>query len=232
MPAPATISVIIPTLNESANIVTTLRRVMADDVHEVIVADGGSIDDTVAKAQTLGPRIVTAPAGRGAQQNAGAAAASGEVLFFLHADTLPPVGFVKHIRGTLAQPGMSGGAFGFRLDGDRRAHRLVERFTRWRSRVMQLPYGDQGLFATAAVFRAVGGFPDSPIMEDVELVRRLRAHGRIALAPADMLISARRWNRKGVIHVTTTHQFYLLAWKLGVSPQRIARWRGHVRAPV
>lgn len=231
MPAPPTISVIIPTLNESANIGATIRRAMSDDVQEVIIADGGSTDDTVAIAERLGAKIVVAPAGRGSQQKAGADAAAGEVLFFLHADASPPAGFARHIRDTLAQPGVSGGAFRFRLDSDKRSHRLLNRLTNWRSRVLRLPYGDQGLFVTAQALRGVGGFPDSPIMEDVELVRRLKARGRIAIAPADMLISARRWDRKGVVHVTVTHQFYLLTWKLGVSPRRIARWRGHVRTP-
>ncbi len=221
----ATLSVIIPALNEAGTIEPTLGRVLSGDVHEVIVADGGSSDETAAIAERCGARVISGATGRGPQLNAGAAVATGNLLFFLHADTLPPEGFADHIRATLAEPGVSGGAFGFRLDSATRAHRLVDWTTNRRARLFGLPYGDQGLFTTAEMFHAVGGFPDEPVMEDVQFVRRLKRRGRIAFAPADMSVSSRRWDRRGVVRVTTEHQFYLLAWKLGVSPDRIAQWR-------
>ena len=221
------LSVISPTLNEAACIGETIDRVRGQ-AHEVIVVDGGSSDGTREVASQCGARVIVAPCGRGRQQNAGAAAASGNTLLFLHADTRLPPNFSDLIRRALAQPGVSAGAFRLPLDSSARGLRLVERMAALRCRLLQLPYGDQGLFVTAEHFRAAGGFPDSAIMEDYELVRRLQRLGRIVTLDEPAATSARRWLKLGVWKATWTNQVCLAAYRFGVPSDRIARWRQRV----
>jgi hypothetical protein len=157
--------------------------------------------------------------------NAGARAARGGILLFLHADTLPPPGFAAHLKAVLADPEVALGAFPFRLDRRRPDLWLVERLVALRCRLLRLPYGDQGLFMRRSVFERLGGFRDLPVMEDFDLVRRSRALGRVALAPEPATTSARRWRARGVVRTTFLHQVCLLAYLLGVAPARIASWR-------
>jgi GT2 family glycosyltransferase len=126
---------------------------------------------------------------------------------------------------TIDSPGVSGGAFRFRLDQRGAAMRLIEWMVDCRSRLLQLPYGDQAIFVRAETFRSVGGFPNTPIMEDYELIRRLRRVGRIAIADGDAVTSARRYRRMGWWRATWTNQVCLIAYGLNVAPERIARWR-------
>ena len=166
---------IIPTLNERANIENAVARALEAGVEEVIVVDGGSTDGTAEAAEAAGARVLRTAPGRGIQQNAGARAARGNVLLFLHADTSLPGDFPARVAQVLAKPDVSGGAFRFRVDGPGRGLRWIERMVEWRCRLWQTPYGDQALFTAAETFRSVGGFPDAPLLEDYELVRRLRA---------------------------------------------------------
>jgi len=142
---------------------------------------------------------------------------------FLHADTRLPEGFDAHVRRALGQPRVVAGAFRLRIDGPQRTLRLIECGVNLRSRCLQMPYGDQALFLKAETFRTVGGFPELPIMEDFELVRRLRRHGRIAIADAAVTTSARRWNAFGALRTTWTNQMVIIGYYLGVSPGRLAR---------
>ncbi|MHC5024675.1 MAG: TIGR04283 family arsenosugar biosynthesis glycosyltransferase [Planctomycetota bacterium] len=219
------ISVVIPARDEAATIGGALAQLAGADVAEVIVADGQSVDATIALARAAGARVVTAPPGRGGQLNAGAAAATGDVLLFLHADTRLPADFARHVREILARRGTSAGAFRLRVEAPNRSLRLIERVVNWRSSVLQRPYGDQGLFVAAATFREVGGYPDQPLLEDVEIARRLRRIGRIDIAPVAIRTSARRWLACGVWRTTIQNQACLLASRLGVRPARIAAWR-------
>lgn len=219
------VSVIIPTLNEEPFIGRTIAQAVTADNVEVIVVDGGSRDDTVSVADSLGARTIESRAGRGRQMNVGAAAARGDTLLFLHADTLLPPEFDRDVHQVLARPDVMLGAFRFRLDERSVALAVVEQLVAIRCRLFRLPYGDQGLFLRRSTFKALGGFRDLPIMEDFDLVRRAHSLGRIALADASATTSARRWNAHGAGRTTLVSQLCILAFLTGVPPQRIAAWR-------
>lgn len=218
------VSVIIPARNEEASLPATLAAAVAGAPHEIIVVDGGSTDRTAGVARAHDALMLSAPPGRARQLNAGAAAATGGFLLFLHADTILPPDYPALIRSTLAAPGVAGGAFAFAIAGDFPGLRLIERGTNLRARRRQLPYGDQGLFISRAGFDRVGEFPDQPIMEDYVWVRRLQRLGRIAIAPAAAVTSGRRWQRRGAVGTTLLNQLIVLGYRLGVSPARLARW--------
>jgi rSAM/selenodomain-associated transferase 2/rSAM/selenodomain-associated transferase 1 len=218
------LSVIIPALNEEAQLGATLLALQRDPPHEIIVADGGSIDRTVEVARAHDAIVLPTAGGRGRQMNFGAEVATGGVLLFLHADTILPANYLELIRATLARPGLVGGAFQFALEGAFTGRRLIERSTNWRARVRQMPYGDQGLFLRREVFDQVGGFPDQPIMEDYEFVRRLRRLGGIAIADGTATTSGRRWQRLGPWRTTLINSLMVLGYRIGVSPARLAKW--------
>jgi rSAM/selenodomain-associated transferase 2 len=217
------LSVIIPTLNEADHIGPLLDQLGRVSDLEIIVVDGGSGDATVAAARRAGARVIETSPGRARQMNQGAAAARGRLLFFLHADSRLPRGFDNLIRQSLAAPGVSAAAFRLAIDAPGAGLRFVEFWANLRSRHLQMPYGDQGLGLTTARFRQAGGFPDLPIMEDFELVRRLRARGRIAILPAGIRTSPRRWRNLGVGRTTLINQTIVCAYLAGVSPQKLAR---------
>ena len=215
------LSVIIPVLNEADAIAAILPTVLQDGI-EVIVVDGGSHDGTVARA--TGAKVITSGVGRARQMNAGAAIATGETLLFLHADTRLPANFASWIEQTLEQPGTIAGAFELSIEGNQLGLRCVEWGVKWRSRLLQMPYGDQAIFLKADIFRALGGFTDLPIMEDFELVQRLRSLGKVAIAPAVVVTSGRRWQKLGILQTTLINQLVIAAYFLGVPPAAIGRW--------
>jgi len=217
------ISVIIPTLNEQTGIVACLDRVSRAPGVEAIVVDGGSRDATVETARRTGAKVIAAPRGRACQMNAGAAASQGDILLFLHADTSLSPGWDSEVRRVLARPGVAAGAFAFRLDRRTAGLRFIELCVAWRCRLASMPYGDQGLFLRRDVFLAAGGFPDLPIMEDCELVRRLKKRGRIIVSPAPALTSARRWQQKGILATTAFNSLVVVAFYLGCSPSLLRR---------
>ncbi len=224
-PTTLSISIIIPVFNEEAAVGPCLDRLPRSSPEvELLVVDGGSADATAAvvRARGLEP-LVTAP-GRGGQLRAGAAAASGDIFLFLHCDTCLPPDFLTHTRSVLSRDGVAAGAFRLRIDALGAAYRLIEAGTNLRSSLLGLPYGDQALFMRRAAYLAAGGFPDQPIMEDVALVRRLRQLGAVALAPAAVTVSARRWQLLGPLRVTLINQLMLLGSAAGLSPQRLAGW--------
>lgn len=225
------ISIIIPVLNEAATLAATLINIQSAQNVEVLVVDSGSRDGTVQLAQSLGVRVLSAPAGRAHQMNAGAKAAVGDILLFLHADTLLPAHFDAMVRmaskdnkGSAAHRTPVGGAFQLRINAPLPGLRLVETGVNWRSRWLQMPYGDQGIFLDQDVFHKIGGFPELPIMEDFELMRRLRRLGRIVIIPEPVLTSGRRWLRLGILQTTLINQIVIIAYLIGVPPQKIARW--------
>ncbi|MER3491572.1 MAG: glycosyltransferase [Mastigocladus sp. ERB_26_2] len=222
--ATATISIIIPTLNEAKNIKAALATTQPSTHIEIIVVDGGSQDETVSIAESLGVKVISAAAGRAKQMNVGAAIASGEILLFLHADTCLPLGFDVMVREALAQPGVVAGAFALRIGAELPSLRVVEWGVNVRSRFLQMPYGDQAIFLTKKIFNHVGGFPELPIMEDFELMRRLKSLGKITLISVPVITSARRWLKKGIWQTTLMNQIVIIAYFLGVSPQRIRSW--------
>src|SRR5258707_7677714 len=193
------ISIVIPTLDAAAELPGTLAALAGSaSIREIIVSDGGSRDDTLAIADAADARRVAGPPGRGIQLIAGAAAATSEWLLFLHADCRLAPGWEDAAREFIARPGSSGhaGYFGFALDDTDPAARRLERIVAWRCRVLGLPYGDQGLLIARAFYQAAGGFGPFPLMEDVDLVRRL---GRRRLAPigTPAYISAPRHRQGG-----------------------------------
>ncbi|BAU43917.1 TIGR04283 family arsenosugar biosynthesis glycosyltransferase [Leptolyngbya sp. O-77] len=218
------ISVIIPTLNEAAELPSLLETLSPSGTLEVIVADGGSQDDTRAIAQQHGATVVHSAPGRARQMNAGAAAATGKTLLFLHADTRLPKDFSNLVQQTLSQPGVALGAFDLSIDGTLPGLRWVERGVRWRSRWFSLPYGDQALFLRTDTFWQLGGFPEVPILEDLKLVRKAQMLGKVAIAPAVVSTSARRWEALGVWQTTLINQGVLIAAGLGVPLERITRF--------
>ena len=220
---PGRISIIIPTLNEAARITATLEHIRNRPNVEVIVADGGSADQTTELAGAAGATIVHCNQGRGKQLNAGAALASGEVLLFLHADTRLPDDFIDHVWQTL-RDGNSGGAFRLHIGAKGLMLRLIEFGANLRSRWCQLPYGDQAIFVKATDFFRLNGFQNWPLMEDYDFCRRVRKTGRISLASASVTTSARRWQRLGVLRTTLTNLACVVAFWLGVSPGTLAKW--------
>lgn len=223
------ISIIIPTLNEASNLAKTLASTHnAADV-EVILVDGMSTDKTVEVARSWGIEVLLSTPGRARQMNTGAARAMGSILLFLHADTRLPRGFDGYVRGILARSRVVAGAFRLRVDSNLPGLRILERLVDVRSRCLQFPYGDQAIFLRAELFWSMGGFPDMPIMEDFELVRRLRRRGCIVTAPVSVLTSARRWESLGIVRATLINYTIPLAYYLGASPSRLARRYGRAR---
>ena len=218
------ISLIIPTLEEADNLGALLADVAPAGDIEVIVVDGGSRDDTVVQANRMGARVITGPPGRALQMNRGAAVARGRILFFVHADSRLPRGFGDLIRRALCRPGVVAGAFRLRIDAPGASLRFVEYWANLRSRHLKMPYGDQGFFLKADRFHQTGGFPALPIMEDFELMRRLRSRGRIVILPAAIRTSPRRWLNMGVARTTLINQIIVAAYLAGVPPQKLVRF--------
>jgi uncharacterized protein len=226
----AKISIVIPALNEARSIAKVLAGIHSLPNLEIILVDGGSIDDTVSIAQEFDIKVLSSPPGRAHQMNVGAKAATGEILLFLHADTFLPLGFETMVRSTL-QPPLRGekpvpvaGAFALQIDDPLPILRSIERLVAWRSKWRQMPYGDQAIFLTAATFWEQGGFVEMPIMEDFELIRRLQRRGRIETLAAPVVTSARRWLKRGVWQTTLINQSIVIGYLMGISPARLASW--------
>lgn len=223
------ISIIIPALNEEELIEQALGSSNGAPDLEQIVVDGGSLDRTVELARTLGARVLTAPACRATQMNAGAGAASGEILLFLHADTRLPKGFDEVVRQIAERPQFAAGAFRLHIDDPAIALRIIETGANWRARLLQLPYGDQAIFLRRDLFHRLGGYREIPILEDFDLIRRARRHGRIHIAPLPVSTSARRYRQRGAWRSFLSNQAAISAYCLGASPNGIARWYHRAR---
>ncbi len=222
--SPPDISVIIPVLNDAEALDLALGSTQDYTGVECIVVDGGSSDESAEVAQSRGVKVLHSPPGRARQMNAGAEVAEGRFLLFLHADTRLPEGFDGHVRRILTGSGVAAGAFQLQIDAPSGRLRLIEKTANWRSRYLQMPYGDQAIFLRKELFCEMGGFPDLPIMEDFQLIRRLQGEGRIVIAPAAVVTSARRWKKLGALRTTLLNQLMILGFYLGLEPARLARW--------
>ncbi len=228
--SPPDISVIIPVLDDAEALDLALNSTQDCTGVERIVVDGGSSDRSAEVAQSRGVKILHSPPGRARQMNTGAEVAEGAFLVFLHADTCLPERFDHHVGQILTQSGVAAGAFQLQIDAPSARLRLIEKVANWRSRYWQMPYGDQAIFLRRELFREVGGFPDLPIMEDFQLIRRLQSEGQIVIAPAAVLTSARRWKQLGALRTTLLNQLMILGFYLGFEPSRLARWYRAKRA--
>lgn len=223
-PKTFSISIIIPACNESQNISRHLPGLFADSGIEVLVVDGNSSDGTAAAAEALGARVLRADPDRASQMNIGAGAARGDILLFLHADTSLAPGFASQVRAALEEPGVAAGAFRFSIAGSGWGLRLIEKGVNVRARFLQMPYGDQALFVRSDLFASLGGFPPLPVMEDFEMVRRLKQRGRITILSLAATTSARRWQKLGTLRTTLVNQVMVLGYLLGVNPRKLAKW--------
>ena len=220
------LSIVLPVLNEEPHIVACLRvlQPLRGQECELIVADGGSRDRTAALAEPLADRVIVAPRGRAAQMNAGVRVAGGEILWFLHADSLPPPEAVTLIRAALADPNRHWGRFDVRLSGRQPSLRVVETLMNLRSRFTGIATGDQGIFVRRELFERVGGYPAIALMEDVALSRLLKRHGgRPVCLRRRLQTSSRRWEREGVARTILLMWGLRLAYFLGANPDRLAR---------
>ncbi|MBI3972212.1 MAG: TIGR04283 family arsenosugar biosynthesis glycosyltransferase [Chloroflexi bacterium] len=219
------VSIVVIALNEVAVVDGCLsrlqRQIAGDRAVEVIVADGGSTDGTAEIAARYA-RVVTAPRGRAAGLNAGAAAAQGDTLLFLHADTYLPDGALDMIRRVLKEPSVVGGRFRVALDNPALPYRIIATSINLRDRLLGGHTGDQAAFVRAEVFRRMGGYADIPLMEDLDFARRLGREGRVVRLPQAVTTSARRWSEHGVVRTIFLMWTLRLSYYLGVAPQYLA----------
>jgi rSAM/selenodomain-associated transferase 2 len=216
------LSIIIPTLNEERLLGGALAS-LSSLPHEIIVVDGESKDGTVEVARKYASVVLDSTRGRGIQQHVGACHAQGDVLLFLHADTWLPKGFEKTIERTLSDPKTVFGAFHLGHHPSKAFLNLVALMANLRSHVLKMPYGDQGLFMRRSIYFRAGGFKDLPLMEDVDLVRRLNKIGKFKLVKAKARTSARRYDRNGIVYTTVRNWSLIIRYLLGQSPERLHR---------
>lgn len=217
------LSIIIPAIDEAERLATTLPSLarLRRAGHEVVVVDGGSRDDTRRRAGPLADRVLIAGCGRARQMNAGAAAASGDVLLFLHADSLLPGDAEAAIARAMTVS--CWGRFDVRLWGREWPLRIIEAFMNLRSRVTGIATGDQAIFVERETFRTIGGYPDIPLMEDIAISRRLKAVARPACLRQRVVTSARRWRANGIARTVFLMWRLRLAFALGADPRQLAR---------
>ncbi len=223
------ISIVVPALNEQECIAGTLRSLQRlEGEKEIVVVDGGSIDETISVARAEGVTVIGAQAGRGTQMHAGALETSGDVLWFVHADTAPPPSALHEIGTHLEDTSVVGGNFGLLFDGPSRAARQLTIIYPM-LRMLGLCYGDSGIFVRREVYNRIGGFRALALFEDLDLLRRLRRAGRFVHLPSRIRTSSRRFEQRNFalvwLHWTTLQILY---WG-GVPPNWLARWYRHVR---
>jgi rSAM/selenodomain-associated transferase 2 len=216
------VSIVVPALNEADRITACLARLRCGADCELVVVDGGSTDGTVELAERVVP-VLHSASGRAVQMNAGAARTTGEVLWFVHADTLIEEDALGQLRAALADPRVVGGGLCLRFDRRTPGLDLLARTSNARARRLHQIFGDQALFVRRRVFEQLGGFPPWPLMEDLELSRRLHRRGRLVLLPATSTASARRFVEHGTWQMVAFMQYLKLAYFAGASPERLAR---------
>lgn len=228
-----TLSIIVPTLNEATQIGATLQKLSPWRARgaEVILVDGNSIDDTVELARDVVDQVVVSESGRAIQLNAGARVANGDIVLFLHADTLLPAPPVREFDAAIASASCQWGRFDVRLDSPGLAFRIIEKMMNWRSRISGIATGDQAIFIRRELFEAVGGFPLIALMEDIELCACLKKNSQPVCIRATVTTSARRWQGSGIAATVIKMWCLRAAYFLGVSPRRLGDWYDSRRAP-
>lgn len=222
-------SIVVPTLNEEAHIIETISALQhLSGEKEIIVVDGGSSDQTVPLASAQGVRVLEAPRGRGLQMHAGALRSTGDVLWFIHADTIPPANALEHIRDCLKTRSIVGGNFGLLFDGPSRSARqltaiypLLRRFG--------LCYGDSGIFVRRDIYNQIGGFRPLPLFEDLDLLRRLCRADQFVHLNCRIVTSSRRFEQRNFALVWARWTILQLLYWCGVSPNWLSRFYPHAR---
>jgi rSAM/selenodomain-associated transferase 2 len=222
MPHPA-VAAIVPTLDEAGTIVSCLQALHEQAPEELVVVDAGSRDGTAELARRTGLcRVLDGPRNRGRQQNLGAAATRAPILVFLHADTRLEPGALEQLRTVIMQaPRVPGGCFRMHVAGADPRYRLIDVAAHLRAGLLQVPYGDQGLFAQRWAFEQVGGFPELPLLDDLYFALRLRRLGRLALLRSSIDVSDRRWRQQGVMRQSLRNWAITALAALGVPPKRL-----------
>ncbi len=222
------ISVIMPVLNEAVGINEAVSRLNALDPgrrFEIIAVDGDPAGSTVNAIIDAGVRSLAAEKGRARQMNRGAALARGGILLFLHADTFLPPGAFPLILDAMRDDRVVAGAFDLGIDADRPIFRITEKYVFLRTRLTRVPFGDQAIFIRKDYFDRIGGYRDIPIMEDVELMKRIRRRGdRIRIIPVKVRTSQRRYDQEGILYSTFRNWLLQILYALGVPPERFAKW--------
>lgn len=222
------ISIILPVLNEAGRIngaIRDLRELRPADAIEVIVVDGDPRGGTVGTINEKGTITAIAEKGRARQMNCGASLASAKILLFVHADTTLPDDALARVTAAMSDEQCVAGAFNLGIESKRRVFRITERYVALRTRVTRVPFGDQAIFIRKDYFDTIGGYADIPLMEDVELMRRIRKRGdRICIIPERVKTSARRWEREGVLCGTLRNWTLQLSYALGVPPEQLTKW--------
>ena len=226
MQNPLSISVVLPVLNEVRSITGVIGRLREQEPGvEIIVVDGDPEGSTLSAIGDRDVRTAVSLRGRALQMNRGAALAAGDVVLFLHADTLLPAGAFGRVRDGLADEGMVGGAFSLGIASPRWYFRITERYVACRTRITRVPFGDQAIFLRREYFTRIGGYAAIPIMEDVELMTRVRRRGdRICIVPDRVMTSPRRWEREGVFFATARNWMLQFLYCCGVPPKKLARF--------
>jgi rSAM/selenodomain-associated transferase 2 len=222
------LSLVIPVLNEVESISENIRHIRelnADGTAEIIVVDGDPGGSTIRTIKAEGVRTVVAEKGRARQMNRGAALATGDILLFLHADTRLPSGAFTLIRSTMNDKRFVGGAFDLGFDTERAIFKLTEMYVFLRTRLTKIPFGDQAIFIRREYFEKIGGYRDLPIMEDVELMSRIRKRGdTIRIIPCKVRTSVRRYEQEGILSCTLRNWLLQISYAMGISPQRLVKW--------
>jgi rSAM/selenodomain-associated transferase 2 len=223
------ISIIIPTLEEAQGIENSLSRACALNPHEIIVADGGSQDDTRKIARNFTSHIVQSAPGRALQMNTGAQIASGDILLFLHADSHLSEASYNRMLEVMLDNETVGGAFSLTIDSGAKSLQWISALATLRSRKLNLVYGDQAFFVRKKVFNEMGGYALLPICEDLEFFQRLRKTGRVTLLEEKTITSARRWQQEGIWFTTLRNGLIATLFLMGFSPKRLSKWYGIIR---
>jgi rSAM/selenodomain-associated transferase 2 len=222
------VSIIIPVFNETHIISESIQHIHQSgfgEADEIIVVDGSTEANTIVSISQRWVRKVSSPKGRGVQMNCGAKMATGDILLFLHADTHLVSNALPLIKHTLNHPRIVGGAFDLGIQSDRVIYRLIEKMASLRSRITRIPYGDQAIFIEKSFFTKIGGYRDIPIMEDVELMKRVKSFGgKIRIIRSPVMTSPRRWEAEGVVFGTLRNWMLISLYSFGVDPKRLARF--------
>jgi rSAM/selenodomain-associated transferase 2 len=220
----ASLSIIIPVLNEEKRLSTLLPVLKKQSDSEIIVSIGDSMDRSFELANQFGNHVIVTNSGRANQMNEGAKLATGEVLLFLHADCLVPENISETILRACREPGVVGGALKLKFDSSRLSLRYISWTANLRAKYLNLPYGDQGIFIRRDVFEQIGRFPDTPFMEDVLLVRMMAKRGKLKILTDEIVTSARRWEENGVFRTSGRNVLLIALYFLGFSPARLKKW--------